>query len=31
MVGMDGNDVWTRTNKFINECDNTPDRVCWHI
>ena len=31
IIGMDGNDVWTRTNKFINECDNTPDRVCWEM
>lgn len=31
IIGMDGNDVWTRTNKSINECDNTPDRVCWEM
>lgn len=31
IIGMDGNDVWTRTNKAINECDNTPDRVCWEM
>ena len=31
IIGMDGNDVWTRTNKIINECDNTPDRVCWEM
>lgn len=28
---MDGNDVWTRINKAINECDNTPDRICWEM
>lgn len=28
---MDGNDVWTRTNKAINECDNTSDRICWEM
>ena len=31
IIGMDGNDVWIRTNKAINECDNTPDRVCWEM
>ena len=31
IIGMDGNDVWTRTNKSINECNNTPDRVCWEM
>lgn len=31
IIGMDENDVWTRTNKVINECDNTPDRVCWEM
>ena len=31
IIGMDGNDVWTRTNKIINKCDNTPDRVCWEM
>lgn len=31
IIGMDGNDVCTRTNKIINECDNTPDRVCWEM
>lgn len=31
IIGMDENDVWTRTNKAINECDNTPDRVCWEM
>lgn len=31
IIGMDGNDVWTRTNKAINRCDNTPDRICWEM
>lgn len=31
IIGMNGNDVWTRTNKSINECNNTPDRVCWEM
>lgn len=31
IIGMDGNDVWTRTNKAINKCDNTPDRICWEM
>lgn len=31
IIGMDGKDVWTRTNKSINECDNTLDRICWEM
>lgn len=31
IIGMGGNNVWTRTNKIINKCDNTPDRVCWEM
>lgn len=26
-----GTDVWTKTNDKVNNCDNTPDRICWEM
>ena len=29
--GMDGGDLWRKTNQKINNCENTPDRICWEM
>lgn len=26
-----GPKVWSKTNEKVNNCDNTPDRVCWEL
>lgn len=31
VIGMDGNEVWTRINDIMNNSDNTPDRICWEM
>ena len=31
IIGFDGNEVWTKTNNKINNCDNMPDRICWEL
>ena len=28
---MGNEDIWNKTNNKVNNCDNTPDRVCWEI
>lgn len=28
---MGNEDVWNKTNNKVNNCDNTPDRVCWEL
>lgn len=31
IIGLDGQDIWRKTNDKINNCDNTPDRICWEM
>jgi hypothetical protein len=31
IIGLDGNDIWRKTNDKINNCDSTPDRICWEM
>lgn len=31
IIGFDGNEIWKKTNKKINNCDNTSDRICWEL
>lgn len=31
IIGMGGQEIWKKTNSKINNCDNTPDRICWEM
>ena len=31
IIGMGGQEIWKKTNNKINNCDNTPDRICWEM
>lgn len=31
IIGMGSQEIWKKTNNKINNCDNTPDRICWEI
>lgn len=31
IIGLDGDEVWDKTNNKINSSNNTPDRICWEI
>lgn len=31
VIGIGGNDIWKKTNSKINNCNNTPDRICWEL
>lgn len=31
IIGLDGAEVWDKTNNKINSSNNTPDRICWEI
>lgn len=31
IIGTDGNDIFIKTNDKVNNCDNTPDRICWEM
>lgn len=31
IIGFNGQDIWSKTNDKINNCNNTPDRVCWEL
>lgn len=31
IIGSAGNEVWSKTNEKINNCENTPDRICWEM
>lgn len=31
IIGMGGQEIWKSTNNKINNCDNTPDRICWEM
>lgn len=31
IFGLGGNKIWEKTNRKINDCDNTPDRICWEL
>ena len=31
IIGLDGDDIWRKTNDKINNCDSVPDRICWEM
>ena len=31
IIGIGGQEIWKKTNNKINNCDNTPDRICWEM
>lgn len=31
IVSPDLNSIWSAANEKVNNCDNTPDRVCWEM
>lgn len=31
ILGIDGNEVWIKTNEKINHCKNMADMVCWEM
>lgn len=31
IIGMGGQEIWEKTNNKINNCDNTPDKICWEM
>ena len=31
VIGLNGNEVWSKINNIMNNSDNTPDRICWEM
>lgn len=31
VIGLNGNEVWSRINNIMNDSDNTSDRICWEM
>ena len=31
VIGLNGNEVWSKINDVMNNSDNTPDRICWEM
>ena len=31
VIGLNGNEVWSKINNVMNNSDNTSDRICWEM
>jgi hypothetical protein len=31
VIGLNGNEVWSKINNIMNNSDNTSDRICWEM
>lgn len=31
IIGPDGNKLWDKLNDILNNCANSPDRICWEL
>lgn len=31
IIGINGEEIWKKTNDKINHCEDAPDRICWEL